>query len=160
MIVPSPSWPVRVETPALHGAAGDDGAGMSIPDSDFEWRSQQSPVTATGVSRAVVVPSPSSPLPFEPQHLTPTADDCTGMCGACISCNRRGTGKEARTHTWGKRSTRQKVQKEKSWRTVRRSVRKIQRRLYMTVKKTAQSDYPADPKWSLSDERKTEYSRS
>jgi hypothetical protein len=40
------------------------------------------PETSTGVGRSVVVPSPSCPKRFQPQHLTPPASVSAHVCAS------------------------------------------------------------------------------
>src|SRR4051794_16880782 len=70
VVVPSPSWPARLPPqhftpPPLVSAHVCPVAAASATTPDGRAG------TATGVRRAVVVPSPSCPLPLPPQHLTP-----------------------------------------------------------------------------------------
>jgi hypothetical protein len=60
--------PAGVEAPALDGAVGEASAGVEAPAAMETALAM--PVTATGVVRWVVVPSPSCPLALRPQHLT------------------------------------------------------------------------------------------
>src|SRR5437588_329975 len=68
--VPSPSWPQplspqHLTPPALVTAQ------VCKPPTAMAETPLASPETSTGVERLVVVPSPTCPQAFQPQHLTP-----------------------------------------------------------------------------------------
>ena len=58
----------RVAAPAFEGAIGEDGARVGVAGSGDGGGGD--PVTVTGVSESVLVPSPSWPQELSPQHLT------------------------------------------------------------------------------------------
>jgi hypothetical protein len=81
IVVPSPSWPVLLlpqqatvparDTAHVWGAVSMAKDVLRIPVSIIETSAR--PDTGTGVGRSTVVPSPSWPPRFAPQHTAPRA---------------------------------------------------------------------------------------
>ena len=73
VVVPSPSWPAKL-LPQHRTAPPDVRAHAWACPVATASTPLDSPLTGTGVSRVVVVPSPSWPELFWPQHMTPPPD--------------------------------------------------------------------------------------
>ena len=69
-LCPVAQFAVVVSAPALDPAAAGQRAGVLLPRGDG-LTPLLSPLTSTGVSLSICVPSPSWPTSFRPQHLTP-----------------------------------------------------------------------------------------
>ena len=72
VFVPSPSWPTLLRPQHLTPPAVVSAQVWKSP-AETAATPPVRPVTSTGVLRCVFVPSPSWPLPLNPQHLTPPA---------------------------------------------------------------------------------------
>src|SRR5665213_449938 len=80
-VVPSPSWPTSF-APQHFTPPAFVNAHVLLEPGEIAATPVCRPLTSTGVRRIIVVPSPSSPQAFEPQHFTPpdwvTAQLCAG----------------------------------------------------------------------------------
>lgn len=72
VVVPSPSWPVLLLPQHLTAPVFVTAHVRAYPNATLTTP-VDNPTTSTGVSRLVVVPSPSCPRLLDPQHLTPPA---------------------------------------------------------------------------------------
>src|SRR5581483_3979247 len=80
VVVPSPSWPLKLMPQHLTPPAVVSAQVNSLPA--MIWVTPlDRPTTSTGVVRGVaLVPSPSWPVRFSPQHLTPPALVSAQLC--------------------------------------------------------------------------------
>src|SRR5439155_9941770 len=79
VVVPSPIWP-RLFFPQHLIDAAVVRAHVWYPPAEIAATPDVRPLTSTGSARAVVVPSPSWPKSFAPQHFTPPAEVRAQLC--------------------------------------------------------------------------------